>query len=51
MLRALADAEGLTASDYVRQMLRRAFIEKWNPDALAAARRPRETAEKPKPSR
>jgi hypothetical protein len=31
MLRALADAEGLTASDLVRQMIRRAFMEKWPP--------------------
>jgi hypothetical protein len=31
MLRALADAEGLTASDLVRQMIRRAFMVKWPP--------------------
>jgi hypothetical protein len=31
MLRALADFEGLTASDLVRQMIRRAFLEKWPP--------------------
>jgi len=29
MLRALAEDMGLTVSDYVRQLLRRAFIERW----------------------
>ena len=39
MLRALAEGEGLSASDVVRQMIRKAFIERWNPEALAAARK------------
>ncbi len=43
MLRALAEGEGLSASDVVRQLIRKAFIEKWNPDALAAAKKARGT--------
>jgi hypothetical protein len=31
MLRALADADGLTASDIVRQLIRRTFMERWPP--------------------
>jgi hypothetical protein len=31
MLRALADDTGLSVSDYVRQLLRRAFLERWPP--------------------
>jgi uncharacterized protein (DUF1778 family) len=29
MLRAVADAEGLSASDFLRQAIRRAFIERF----------------------
>jgi hypothetical protein len=31
MLRAIAEADGLTASDVIRQMIRRAFMERWPP--------------------
>jgi hypothetical protein len=44
MLRALAEADGFSASDVVRQMIRKAFIERWNPDALEAARKPQAAA-------
>ncbi|HEV3194143.1 MAG TPA: hypothetical protein VGY54_26745 [Polyangiaceae bacterium] len=29
MLRALAEDTGLSVSDYVRQLIRRAFLERW----------------------
>jgi hypothetical protein len=29
MLRAIAEADGLTASDVIRQMIRREFMERW----------------------
>ncbi|HSY22443.1 MAG TPA: hypothetical protein VK841_10030 [Polyangiaceae bacterium] len=31
MLRALADADGLSTSDVVRQLIRRAFMDRWPP--------------------
>jgi hypothetical protein len=31
MLRALAEDTGLSVSDYVRQFIRRAFLERWPP--------------------
>jgi hypothetical protein len=31
MLRAIAEAEGLSASDIVRQLVRREFITRWPP--------------------
>jgi hypothetical protein len=30
-LRALAEADGLTASDYLRQLVRREFLQRWPP--------------------
>ena len=38
MLRALAEDTGLSVTDYVRQLLRRAFIERWNAGAIALTR-------------
>ena len=29
MIRALAEADGLSTSDVVRQLIRRAFMERW----------------------
>jgi hypothetical protein len=31
MLRVLAEDAGLSVSDYVRQFIRRAFLERWPP--------------------
>jgi hypothetical protein len=31
MLRAIAEADGLSASDVVRQMIRREFMNRWPP--------------------
>jgi hypothetical protein len=33
MLNSIADADGLTASDVVRQLVRREFVTRWKPDA------------------
>jgi hypothetical protein len=33
MLRALAEDAGLTVSDYLRQFIRRAFLERWPTNA------------------
>jgi hypothetical protein len=31
MLRTMAEADGLTASDLLRQMIRREFLQRWPP--------------------
>jgi len=33
MLRALADDVGLSVSDYLRQLIRREFLQRWPPKA------------------
>ena len=39
MLRALAEADGLTSSDVLRQMIRREFMQRWPPKVKTAAKR------------
>ncbi len=39
MLRALAQADGLTASDVLRQMIRREFMQRWPTKVKTVAKR------------